>query len=81
MKGRCARGTTVQSIIFPANKYSVAQATAWLRAHGKKSAKVDRRGGQLRFRQIPPTWCETFGTIKLGASTGIKAVVCCPKKR
>lgn len=80
MAARCKKGMTTQSIRFTDSQWTVAQARAWLRKHGKKSGKVDHAGTQLRFRQFEPSSCGagSFRVIRFGR--GIQAVVCCPRR-
>lgn len=81
MSERCPVSTEIQAILFP-QIFSVAKARTWLRRHNKKAGKVHRTQGYLRFRQLPPSRCRqgNFATIPLGRC-GIKAVICCPKRR
>jgi len=72
-------GTVAQSILFPKDKFSVGQARAWLKSHGKGSGKVDSPANFHRFRQFDPGGCQsTPKTISFGGS-GIKAVICVKK--
>ena len=81
MAKRCPISTVTQTVIFP-KSFGVAKARAWLRAHGEKAGKVDRKTGSLRFRQMPPSKCRkgNYATLPMGSS-GIRKVICCPKGR
>jgi len=70
----------VQTILFDKAIFTPAQARAWLRAHGHKSAKVHTTAKYHRFRQAPPSrygFCRTGKPFK----KGVRPVYCCPKKR
>jgi hypothetical protein len=72
-------GTEAQSIIFPKDKYTVAQARTWLKSHKRHSGKVDTTENYHRFRQFDPKLCSTTPkTISLGGN-GIKAIICVKK--
>lgn len=62
--------TTVQTVLFDKEQWSVNKARAWLSSHSLHSGKVDssEKGMQLRFRQRNPGDFETmsFRTIEPG---------------
>jgi len=73
---RLEKSAEAQSIIFPTSKYTVVQARAWLKSHGKHAGKVDTTDNYHRFRQFDPGSCSTTPkTIAFGGS-GIKAIIC-----
>ncbi len=79
---RFKKTTKTQSIIFDKNLWTVDRSREWLRAHGKKSPKVDSTEDYHRFRQESPDEFQksTFRTISLGrADRGIKAIIAVPK--
>ena len=64
----------VQSLLFPRDKFTTAQAKAWAKKHGYKHGKVDVTAHYIRMRQRDPSDFKTERTIPLGDS-GVKAVV------
>lgn len=77
---KCEVGTEVQTLLFPKDQFTVAQAKKWAKEHGKHYGKVDSGSGEYhRLRQRDPDDFKSFGTISFGES-GIKAVVGCPKR-
>jgi hypothetical protein len=76
----CDRGMTVQTILFPREKFTPLRAKAWAQHHGFKYGKVDTTGDYQRLRQYDPNKFVkgTFRTISFGKG-GIKAVVGCPR--
>lgn len=75
--------TTVQTLIFDKEKFTVAQAKAWAKENGFRSDKVDEpeAGKTIRLRQKSPSAFQpgSFRTISL--KSGIKAVVGRPNKK
>jgi len=63
-----------QSLLFPIDHFTPAQAKAWARAHNFKAAKVDTTEQYHRIRQFSPAKSTVLRTIPFGDS-GIKAVV------
>jgi hypothetical protein len=63
----------VQSLIFPRDKWTKAEARAWLKAHGYKSRSVDETSQSWRFRQEDPDQFDVLRTKSFGDN--IKAVV------
>lgn len=52
--GRKGEGTHVQSVIFPADKWTEAEARAWLKEHDMYTDGLERTENTLRFRQVDP---------------------------
>jgi len=63
----------VQTLIFPRDKWTKAEARAWLKAHGYKSRSVDETSQSWRFRQEDPDQFDVLRTKAFGDN--IKAVV------
>lgn len=56
----------IQSVIISKDKFTKAQAKAWIKANDKfVDNGVDETGDSYRFRQSDPQWFETFRTISL----------------
>lgn len=64
---------TVQSVLFPKSRFSVAQASEWLRAHKFRAGKVHTTAQFHRFRQLPPDPSRQYLLVKL--ASGIRLVV------
>lgn len=77
---RCPRGLEVATILFPVDEFTVKQAKAWAKSHGKRYGKVDTTENYHRLRQRDPDdFTEgSMRTIEFGES-GIKAVTGCPR--
>ena len=75
------RATSIQSILFDRDRWTVSEAKRWLEDHDKKIPSVDRTTDYYRFRQAPPGNFDrsTFRTISLGKN--IKAVIAMPLKK
>jgi hypothetical protein len=78
-----------QSILVPADVYTLAQAKRWVKHHGFKVSGFeeasertsrDGRGIYHRFRQFDPDRRHSYRTISFGDS-GIMAVVEVPKRK
>lgn len=63
----------VQSLIFPRDKWTKAEARTWLKSHGYKSRSVDETSQSWRFRQEDPDQFDVLRTKSFGDN--IKAVV------
>jgi hypothetical protein len=63
----------VQSLIFPRDRWTKAEARAWLKSHGYKSRSVDETSQSWRFRQEDPDQFDVLRTKAFGDN--IKAVV------
>jgi hypothetical protein len=64
----------VQSLLFPKDRFTVAQSRAWAKAHHYKASKVEGNGEYHRVRQFSPAKATVLRTIPFGDS-GIRAVV------
>lgn len=49
-----ARGSEIQTVLFPRDEWNEASSRSWLLAHGFRADKVDHAPGFLRWRQKPP---------------------------
>jgi hypothetical protein len=80
--GICPVGMSVQSLIFPKENYTKAQAKSWAKKHQYKN-RVDEKENTYRMRQVLPTRFKlnSFRTIELKNTKGIKAVIGCPKSK
>lgn len=65
--------STVQSILFRKDEYSVSEAKAWLKSHGYSFHKMDETEEYYRFRQAPPGQFRRLRTETFGK--GIKAIL------
>lgn len=82
MAKRFPRSTTVQTVIFDRQLWTVSAAKKWLKDHDYKVPPVDTTDDYHRFRQHP-TFQFTAGTLRtknFGKDTGIKAVIGMPRK-
>jgi len=73
-----------QSFLFPKSEWTVAQAKAWLKAHGKRYGKVDAKADHLRFRQFEPRLCRAgkYGTkVRKSKGRAVKVVFCMRKRK
>jgi len=77
----CRTGTEAQTVLFDAEKWTVAKARKWLKEHNMKSPRVSREGNYLRFRQAPPNrfTVGSFRTKTIDRKMGVKLVIGCPK--
>lgn len=74
---RKREATTVQTLMFPAERYSDSEALSWAQSHDYKSAHIDtpEDGRYRHVRQIPP-WHFHKGSLRtIVFGDGIKAVV------
>lgn len=64
-----SRPTTVQSVIIPRDKFSLAQAKAWIVENDYKTSfrgkGVDIKPNFWRFRQTPPSF-KDYRTKRIG---------------
>lgn len=74
--GNPADPMSVQSILFPLDRYTVEEAQVWLRAHGYTGTTPDVTADYIRMRQRDPPKDGICRTVEFGK--GIKAVVCRP---
>jgi len=83
MASRFPRPTQVQSLLMPRSRFRTpAAACGWAVAHDFKCPeKIDTTARFHRLRQAAPVACTggTLRTIPFGKS-GIKAVICSPKR-
>lgn len=70
--------STIQSLIFPKNKWTLEQARSFLRENGFKHSKVDTKKLTYRFRQRNRRRDWNYRTIKL--TDGVKAVIFYPSR-
>ena len=79
----CPRGTRIQTLLFPADLYTAAQAERWAREHGFRVRKLDETQNYVRIRQEPVDLFAkgSFRTIDLRGIErhGIRAVIGCPR--
>jgi hypothetical protein len=77
---RCPKGTKIQTVIFPVEKWTAKTARKWLKDHGFTGIGIDRAKNYLRFRQESPSGFlpDSFRTIAL--SDDVSAVIGCPVK-
>lgn len=68
------RGAKVQSLLFDVDRYTVAQAVGWAKAHGYHASRVDTTDRYHRIRQFDPNGLPCR-TIAYGQA-GIQAVIC-----
>ncbi len=69
--------TTVQTVLFPRDRWTIDSAKAWLLDNNFIAPKVDVTANFLRFRQRHPRAFDrdTFRTISISAAEGIEVVV------
>jgi len=65
--------SSVQSILFNKDKYTLKEAKAWLKEHDYKYSKVDKRGKCIRFRQADPQMYDNFRTKR--TTDGISFII------
>lgn len=66
-------GSTIQSLLFDAEHWSIAQASAWARRHAYRSTGARLEGRFVHIRQHDPRPGKAKRTITLGK--GIEAIV------
>jgi len=74
-KESVSKQTEVQTLIFPKEKFTKAQALAFAKTNDFKSSKVDTTDTSFRLRQQEPDQFVRLRTISLPESGGVKAVV------
>lgn len=67
-----SEASTIQSLIFDKDKFSLAQAKEWAKKHDFKMG-VDEKEDTYRLRQKDPGKFKRFATKSFG--NGIKAVI------
>lgn len=75
----CPRGTRVQSLVFDRRKLTKAQARAWARRNGYRSANVGEYLSTWRIRQEDPKRFRADGFRLIRLAPGVQAVIGCPK--
>jgi DNA adenine methylase len=70
----------ILSILLPIDKYSVEEATDWVRTNGYIVRKIHTTKGYHRFRQHTTKYakdrgCDNIRTISLGNSVGVQFIV------
>ena len=65
--------TSIQSLLFPKDKYSVESAKAWAKKYGFKNAKIAVNDNFIRMRQKEPGRFKSFRTFTLGED--VKAII------
>lgn len=65
---------SIQSLLFPKDKFTESQAKKWARDHGFKVMKVDVTENFIRLRQKSPSNFKNFRTKELEGSGGVKAI-------
>jgi len=68
-------GSRIQSLLFSRENWSSARAVSWAVEHGFSARKADETERYVRLRQSDPRRGKPKRTIRLGADTGILAVV------
>jgi CheY-like chemotaxis protein len=66
--------SSVQSLLFSGDRYTVRQAQRWAQDHGYKYGSVDTTENYHRLRQFQPAHDQPCRTIEFGH--GIQAIVC-----
>lgn len=74
--------TTVQSVLFSRDQWTIDSAKSWLLEHGFIAPKVDVTTNFMRFRQMNPALFaqHTYRNIKPSAQDGIEFVIGVLKK-
>lgn len=74
--------TTVHTVLFPRDRWTIDSAKAWLLDHDFIAPKVDVTTNFLRFRQKNPKLFDqsSFRTISISAAEGIEFVIGVLKK-
>jgi hypothetical protein len=76
---QCPVGTEVQTLLFDKDDFTKSDAKAWARENDFKHGKVDETDEYYRLRQRPPGEFKKSGFRTIDLSTGVKAVIGCPK--
>jgi hypothetical protein len=66
--------SSVQSVLFSRNLWTIRNAKMWLRKHSLKTPTPDITENYYRFRQFRPDG-DRYRTIPFGQKTGIKAII------
>jgi hypothetical protein len=70
--GRAQGGSHVQSLIFPRDRFTLAQARSWAARHRWRSDDVDVKADFIHLRQEDPSHFSRIRTQFLGGS-GVEA--------
>jgi hypothetical protein len=65
IKGFPKTKDNVQSVVFDKDMFTILQAKKWLKEHGFKYGKVDKKLNTLRFRQMDPLTYKKYRTKKI----------------
>lgn len=68
--------SSVQSLLFDAQRYTLAQAKRWAQDHKFKYGAVDTTKNYHHLRQFDPAPDRPCRTVRFGRDSGIQAVVC-----
>lgn len=77
----CSHGMRIQTLIFPLETFTTAQAQKWARDHNFRLRKVDVTSQSTRIEQEPVKLFTkgSFRTIPIGKRGLVKAVIGCPR--
>lgn len=70
----CPAGSKVQSLLFPRERFTVAEAKAWAKRHNWHSGDVDLKSDYIHLRQEDPRGFRRVRTVYFGGS-GVEARV------
>jgi len=72
---KAALSTTVQTLIFDKEKFTVEEAKKWLSEHDYSFEKVDEKEDSLRFRQKDPLEFDQNSFKTIDIAEGVQAVI------
>lgn len=70
----CPAGSRVQTLLFPRDRFTVAEARAWAHKHSWRSDDVDLKPDFIHLRQENPGHFRRIRTVYLGGR-GVQARV------
>ncbi len=70
----CPAGSQVQALLFPTDRFTVAEAKAWASKHNWRHDDVDAKDAFIHLRQQDPKGFRRIRTVFFGGS-GVKARV------
>lgn len=70
----CPSSSQVQTLLFPKDRFTVAEAKHWATEHDWKSGDVDTKGEYIHLRQASPGKFRRIRTIHMGGR-GVEARV------
>lgn len=70
----CPRGSRVQTLLFPRERFNLPEARAWASRHDWKYGDVDLKEDFIHLRQEDPSLFKRIRTVYLG-SRGVQARV------